>query len=109
MDLLSFGVTCLATWRISSLLSDEEGPLEVFSKFRNLVGVKYNEKSEAYDSNEIAKQIMCMWCLSLWIGILVWITILIFPVFVYFLYPFAFSAIAMLADKQLWRGYKRQH
>lgn len=109
MGIVELIVLCLATWRISSLLCDEEGPWNVFSRLRNKVGVKYNEANELYATNEIAKAFMCLWCISIYVSGIVIILYLLMPVSIYVFAALAFSAIAMLADKQLWRGYKKGH
>lgn len=59
-------IVTLATWRLSSLLSNEEGPFGVFEKFRELVGVRYNQYSEPYGLNGLADGVLCLWCNSVW-------------------------------------------
>ena len=107
MGLVEFVILCLATWRLSSLLCDEDGPWNVFSRLRNKIGVKYNEANELYASNEISKAFMCLWCMSIYIGVLCILVFLIFPSSIFIFAALAFSSVAMLADKQLWRGYKK--
>jgi hypothetical protein len=60
----------LAVWRLTSLLVDEDGPLDIFVKFRHLIGVRYDEYSNKYGKNVIANALLCHWCMSVWIGLL---------------------------------------
>lgn len=107
MTLLHFVILALATWRISSLLVDEEGPWHVFSKLRNKLGVKYNERNERYTVNVIGEYLNCVWCASYIVGAVVAIIYLFVPMSIYLFSALAFSSVAMLADKQLWRGYRK--
>lgn len=64
-------VLALSTWRISNLLMFEDGPFRVIAKLRVLLGVK-----EAYDPSKIwtgfiSELFSCMYCFSVWVGILV--------------------------------------
>lgn len=43
-------LSILATWRITSLFSYEEGPFNIFGRFRKIV------------------KIDCFWCYSVWFG-----------------------------------------
>jgi hypothetical protein len=54
MTLLTLLILILATWRISSLLTNEEGPFEILSRLRKLTG--------AFD---------CLWCMSIWTGVFI--------------------------------------
>lgn len=109
MGWFPFVILALASWRIASLLVDEAGPLDVFEKLRVVVGIKYDEKNEPYASNELSKQFMCIWCMSLYVAILLCCIFYLFNWFMFVLVPFAIGAIAMLCDKHLWRGWKRGH
>lgn len=68
---MNFLIVALAVWRIASLLANEEGPFDVFEKFRDLIGVRYDENSERYGTNVVADAFTCVWCLSIWIGFIV--------------------------------------
>lgn len=107
MTVIHLVVLAFSTWRITSFLVDEDGPFGVFEWIRHKAGIKYNQKNEPYPSNELAKQFNCLWCMSLWVGI---ITVLLYnnnENVIWYLLPFAISGFAQLADKQLWRGYKK--
>jgi hypothetical protein len=65
-------ILALATWRFSSLLSNprERGPFDLFGKLRELVGVYYDEYSQCQGKNELAKALCCVWCTSVWVGLI---------------------------------------
>lgn len=87
IDLLTLLILIAATWRLSSLLVNEEGPFGLFLKFRLLV-------AGATDL------FTCIWCLSLWIGLgfslLYWYS----PIVTFWVaLPFALSGGAIAWDK----------
>lgn len=43
----------LATWRVTSLYANEDGPMDILRKIREAVGVD------------------CFWCVSVWFGVLI--------------------------------------
>lgn len=70
-------ILALATWRISSLLKDEDGPYEIFSRFRQAIGLTEHYQINANGEQErvllsngsfFADVVQCFWCLSIWIG-----------------------------------------
>ena len=109
MTFLHFVILALATWRITSLVVDEEGPGRIFERLRVKLGVKYDEKNERYSANIIGEYLNCVWCASYIIGATVILIYFIVPWSIYLFSAFAFSAISMLCDKQLWRGYRKGH
>jgi len=100
-------ILSLATWRISSLLVDEDGPFEIFMKLRNLVGVKFDAEGYVYGSNELSKQFVCLWCMSLWVGILLSIIYFLLPWTIYVFMGFAFSTVSIWIDRRIWLGKKK--
>lgn len=82
-------VAALATWRLSSLLLYESGPFDISLRIR----------SAASRTAFTAQLFSCMYCLSVWIGLLcavltlteAWIVML----------PFALSAVAIGMDRCL--------
>ena len=55
-----------AAWRLTSLLQIEDGPFEIFRKFRKIIGVKEDED----DANFVTKLFSCIDCFSMWTGAL---------------------------------------
>lgn len=64
-DLLLLG---LATWRLTSLLVNEDGPFDLFVKLRWLLGVRFDEQSQRQGTNMLAKGLLCIWCTSIWVA-----------------------------------------
>lgn len=96
---LEFVVLALATWRLTSLLVWEDGPLEVFAKLRNRLGVRYDERSQPYGSNWFAKGVICPACASVWFGFF-WATAYLLWSDVWWVaLPFALSAGAMIVER----------
>lgn len=58
----------LATWRLSHLLSKEDGPYDIATRIRYWAGVRYDKNSSEYPETELGKLVMCMYCNSVWIG-----------------------------------------
>ena len=80
MSLFSFVILCLATWRISSLLVQEDGPFFIFRKIRELSGIKHDSDGDIFEVPEtfFSGILSCVWCCSVWTAFFVWIFWLIF-------------------------------
>ncbi len=106
-DILEFLIIALGIWRLSSLLADEDGPFAIFERLRHIIGVRYDERSRRYGTNELAKMVMCLWCNSIWLGIVAtalyyWqpsLTLLI-------CFPFAISAFAIIITELIIHSVK---
>lgn len=59
----------LVTWRITSLLVREHGPLHIFSILRDLLGVRFDERSLCVGKNPIADMLCCFKCASVWVAL----------------------------------------
>lgn len=57
-------LSIFAVYRVTWLVTKENGPRDVFAKFRNAVRVAYGDESWQYDG------IQCVLCVSFWV---VWI------------------------------------
>lgn len=66
---MTFLILTLATWRISSLIVNELGPANIFEHMRHRIGVRYSESGIRYGENVIAEAFICIWCLSVWVGL----------------------------------------
>lgn len=98
MDIYELFVLMLATWRLSNLLVDagESGPFNLLHKIRYAAGVRYDDYSQPYGTNEVARALTCLWCTSVWIGALVTAVYALSPLVLWLLLPFALSAGAIL-------------
>lgn len=63
MSLVDFVVLALATWRVSSIVSQEDGPWGVYGRLRYVLGVRQGQNLEDYPANVLGEQVMCMWCI----------------------------------------------
>jgi len=93
-------VMALATYRISSLLVHEEGPFNVFGRFRTLLGIYWDQYSEPQANNMIGRAFTCVWCLSLWVAIALVVAHYLSPFYTFWLtLPFALSAVAIVIER----------
>jgi hypothetical protein len=93
-------VVALGVWRISSLLVNEDGPAYIFGKLRTRVGIRFNHYSQPYAENDLAELFLCVWCLSVWVGLVMAILWIISPTLTLYLsLPFAFSTVAIIVEK----------
>lgn len=88
-----------AIWRLSSMIAVEDGPFYVFAKLRHLAGMRYDEHSTPLPQNEFARGLVCVWCLSVWVAMLVslfyWFC---GTMVVWMLFPFALSGVVIAVD-----------
>ena len=66
---MEYIIFSLATWRLSSLLANEDGPFDMFIKLRHSMGVSYDATSTPYGTNVVSRAMLCIWCSSLWIAL----------------------------------------
>lgn len=93
-----------ATWRLSSLLANEEGPFHVFSKLRRRIGVleaRSRRKGGVLAQVHLYEGVQCEWCNSIWFGILLTVVYGLFHQGAitdlgWFVLPLALSAGAIL-------------
>lgn len=75
--MIQFIIKCLAVWRICNLIVYESGPFNIFELFRNKLKIQTielpNGKIENYSDNELGKLFSCIWCLSPYIGLIVFL------------------------------------
>lgn len=99
---VDFVILGLATWRLTSLLVNEEGPWDIFARLRRKLGVRYNERSVAYGTNLWSDLLLCTWCASVWTGASISLAYLISrPIAVTLCFPLALSSVAMLMDRMV--------
>jgi hypothetical protein len=58
-DLVKYGILVVVVWRVTHLLSTEDGPFDLVFKFRKWLGNSF-----------FGKLMDCFYCLSIWIGLL---------------------------------------
>lgn len=97
MNALDLLVLAVATWRLTSFLVNEAGPFNLGYKIRQLVGIRYDEQSVPYGTNTVAEMLLCVWCTSFWIGVILGGVHLLAPTVAFYIaLPFALSGMAIL-------------
>lgn len=66
MMLLDFVLISLATWRVSSLITHEDGPGNIFARVRRAVGAE-----RPGEMTGVAILFTCVWCMSVWVAFFV--------------------------------------
>ncbi len=99
--MLDLFVQGLALARLLRLLTEEEGPWGIFEKTRVAVGIsKYGEYDE---TRMLAGLFSCYWCLSIWVGTVVFIVYKFVPSVIYVLaLAMLGSLLNALADKLMY-------
>ena len=62
-----------ASWRVASLFVQEEGPLGVFWRIRNRLGIDVDAIAPAGVRGFLHELFSCVWCLSVYTTPLVWL------------------------------------
>lgn len=93
-------ILILATWRISSLLVNENGPFDWFDRFRYAIGVRHNDSGVSYGTNVLGDLFSCVWCFSIWLGFILMISYVFYPnQTILACLPFALSAGAIALNR----------
>lgn len=98
----------LTTYRLTLLISKESGPFDMMGKFRTWTGVKFDQYSTPYATNQLSAMVICPYCLSVWVAICVTLFLVaghllkFDELFLTFLLPFALSGLAVFLFK--WAG-----
>ncbi len=97
--LTEFCILTLATWRLASLFSTEDGPLDVFARLRHLMGVRHDDHGVPVGTNAFSKGLVCLWCCSIWIGVFWAGLYYLWGDSVWIALPFALSAGAIAIER----------
>ena len=54
-------IRSLAVWRLTNMITDEEGPFEVFRRLRTLLG---GDSQTTW----VGRGVVCHWCVSVWVS-----------------------------------------
>lgn len=104
MNITELLILILATYRIANLFVDdsEGGPWDILHMIRYYAGVKYDDERRKYGTNVLAKSMICFWCFSPWVAIVV-VLISLIPYWIgfYLLLPFALSSGALVVKNKL--------
>ena len=87
MSLPTLLILGFATWRLSSLLANEDGPFKIFKRFRDWICFKHPG---------IGEGLTCEWCNSVWIGTIIVIAYYLTKFTVWLCLPLALSTITVM-------------
>lgn len=91
----------LATYRLTYLINSENAPFNLAGRFRTWIGIRYDERSQKVITNQFAEMVNCFYCLSIWMGLLVFIVLYV-PAIQIVVLPFALSGGASMLKR--WVG-----
>ena len=97
-------ILAFAVYSIGRFLSDVEmnGPWYILDKLRHRVGVRFTDASAPYGTNIFAEAMLCQYCNSFWIGLIVAALYFVLgDIMLWLMLPFAIQgAVTVLVD---WR------
>lgn len=97
--LLYLLISIPASWRLAILLTEDDGPFDLFQKMRDVIGVKDPDLYE----NFTTKLFSCLRCFSIWTSAFFTISFFVFPNLSIFL-----SALLAMSAGQLWLDKKHE-
>lgn len=100
--MFDFVILALATWRISHMVTQEDGPFDIFIKGRERIGrIEHDNDGIVVMIPEtfFGKLLSCVWCLSVWAGTFFFVAYYLFPASILVSYPFAISAAAIWVER----------
>lgn len=70
MRIIELIIFSLATWRLASLLTQEDGPFFLLRRLRELVGIGHDSDGVVMSIPEsfLGELLSCVWCSSIWIA-----------------------------------------
>lgn len=102
--MIDFLILILATWRLASLLVVEDGPFDMFLLFRLKAGILYDQNGEPFGTSWFSDGLACLWCVSVWVGLVTGIAYWLWPDVKWVLLPFALSSGAIVVHEITNRG-----
>jgi hypothetical protein len=97
-----FVIGMIASYRLTLLIHEEAGPWDIFGKLRDRIGIRYDERSNRVATNELAKMVLCPYCLSIWVAFGVFTFMWFLPSVQVVALPFAMSGGVVFLRK--WTG-----
>ncbi|MFA5673927.1 MAG: DUF1360 domain-containing protein [Thermovirgaceae bacterium] len=75
-------IIAAAAWRIVTFIQDEAGPFAVMYHIRRLLGVVHDDDRcpVGWPDNLIGSLLKCAWCLSFWVGVIMYLFWLLTPI-----------------------------
>ena len=75
-------VAGLATWRLSHLLVEEDGPWDLLYKLRSATGIEYDlaeDNGVVVSYHPSWNPLHCVWCTSLWVAPVMYVAWFVVP------------------------------
>ena len=63
-----FFVGMTVSFRLTVMFVYERGPENIFERLRYRIGIRFNEYSQPFGTNVVARLFLCHKCLSVWMG-----------------------------------------
>jgi hypothetical protein len=79
-DLITILILGGATWRVSHMLVNEDGPGDIFVRFRVFAGVRYDEFSRPYGNGFLPSLFTCVYCMSVWVALVLGLLYVLLPI-----------------------------
>ena len=97
-DWIDLAIMALATWRVSSLITSEDGPWDAFKCLRTKLGITHHDDGTIASIPEktTAKLFGCLWCISVWMAGIIYVIWLFVPILAWIL---AISTVAIIIDR----------
>ena len=96
MAFTTFIYLSLASWRLASLIANEDGPWQMFQRFRQLAE-KWCNKYKFCSELGLHELVTCEWCNSVWIGAgLTLLYLWIGDTILYLALPLALSTVVII-------------
>lgn len=103
IDLVTLIVLLLSSYRLSILLADvdEGGPWGMLTKMRGRAGVRFDDYSQPYGTTMLSNMLLCTYCNSVWIGLVLTLLYLFFgSLAIWLALPLALSGGAVLLARE---------
>lgn len=68
MGIVELIVFVFATWRLTTMVMEEDGPFDIFDHLRGWLNVDVGESLRFFD-----RLFTCHWCMSIWCGAIVYL------------------------------------
>ena len=96
----------LATWRLTSLLNQEDGPFKMFRKIREMTGITHYKDGKICEIPDkfLCELLSCHWCLSIWVSAAMVFAYIFLPqITIYFALWLSLSTISIVVNDVLLR------
>lgn len=90
-EVFKFALLSFFVWRVSKMITDEEGPFEVFVRFRD----RFSQ------GTWFGRGLRCLWCISFWLGLFIGVWLGPFEDWKWgIIYGISLSTVAIVLDEK---------